>query len=200
MTRIKLCGLSRERDIIAANELLPEYIGFVFCPKSKRYISPELAEKLRKILAPQIMAVGVFVDEKPEYAAALAEKGIINLVQLHGNENCEYISRLRTLTAKPVIQAFRGRDIPNAQDSSADYILLDSGLGTGKVLEWSSIKITRPYFLAGGLTPENVGQAIRTLHPFAVDVSSGLETDGNKDRAKIAAFVKAVRAVEKETL
>ena len=197
MTRIKLCGLSREEDIFAANELLPEYVGFVLWPKSRRYVSPENAQSLRKILAPEIQSVGVFVDEKPENIAAIAEAGIIDVIQLHGQENNEYIDTLRRLTSKKIIQAFKAGNIPQAQTSTADYIMLDSGMGTGRLLDWSAITVSRPYFLAGGLTPENVSTAIKTLKPFAVDVSSGIETDGVKDRAKMAAFVEAVR---KETL
>ena len=193
MTRIKLCGLSRESEILAANSLAPEYVGFVFWPHSKRYVIPRLALALREILAPEILAVGVFVDEKPEDLAAIADSGAIDIIQLHGHEDESYISRLRTLTSKPIIKAFRGQDIINAQDSTADYVLLDSGMGTGKVFDWSAITLSRSYFLAGGLSPSNVKDAIHTLKPFAVDVSSGIETAGKKDIAKMAAFVDAVR-------
>ena len=200
MTRIKLCGLSRPCDVEAANELLPEYIGFVFWPESKRYVSPEVAANLRKNLAAGIKAVGVFVDESPERIAALVWLGVIDVVQLHGHEDNAYISRLRALTDKPIIQAVKVSsplDLAKARESTADFVMLDSGTGTGQAFNWSLIHgFTRPYFLAGGLTPENVREAVNTLHPFAVDVSSGIETDGLKDRAKMAAFVEAVRKEE----
>lgn len=197
MTRIKLCGLSRPCDIETANELKPGYIGFVFAAKSRRYVTPERAAKLRQLLTPGIGAVGVFVNEAPETVAELLKSGVINMAQLHGSEDADYLNRLRQLTNKPIIQAFRienAGDIANAQRCSADYILLDSGAGTGTVFDWNLlIDMKRPYFLAGGLTPDNVAQAVRTLRPFAVDVSSGIETGGVKDSKKMAAFVAAVR-------
>ena len=198
MTKIKLCGLSRESDIFAANALMPEYVGFVFWGKSKRYVSPETAETLRKMLAPEILSVGVFVDEDPENIAALTQRGIIDMIQLHGHENEEYISRLRTLTGKNIIKAFKSGEV---RKTSADYVMIDSGMGTGKTFDWSACSITQnitsPLFIAGGLTPENAAQAIQIFHPFAVDVSSGIETNGVKNIEKMTAFVEAVR---KETL
>ena len=197
MTKIKLCGLTRPCDIEYVNELLPEYIGFVFAPKSRRYISPEKAEVLREHLDDRITPVGVFVDEKIEIIADLIKRKIIDIVQLHGNESEKYITGLRRVIDCPVIKAFRiesEADIASANQSSADYVLLDSGGGTGKVFDHSLLKdITRPYFLAGGLTPENVETAIKQLAPFAVDASSSLETDGFKDKIKMTAFVNAVR-------
>lgn len=197
MTKIKLCGLTRPCDIEYVNELLPEYIGFVFAPKSRRYISPEKAEVLREHLDDRITPVGVFVDEKIEVIADLIKRKIIDIVQLHGNESEQYIEDLRRVIDCPVIKAFRiesEADIVSANNSSADYILLDSGGGTGKVFDHSLLKdIARPYFLAGGLTPENVETAVKQLKSFAVDVSSSLETDGFKDKIKMTAFVNAVR-------
>ena len=197
MTKIKLCGLTRPCDIEYVNELLPEYIGFVFAPKSRRYISPEKAEVLREHLDDRITPVGVFVDEKIEVIADLIKRKIIDIVQLHGNESEQYIEDLRRVIDCPVIKAFRiesEADIVSANNSSADYVLLDSGGGTGKVFDHLLLKdIARPYFLAGGLTPENVGTAKKQLAPFAVDASTSLETDGFKDKIKMTAFVKAVR-------
>ena len=200
MTKIKLCGLKRPQDIQAANELLPAYIGFVFAPKSRRYVHPDRAEELRRMLNPGIIPVGVFVNETPETVAALLDRGIIDIAQLHGKEDEAYIRRLRQLTKKPLIQAFRvdtPADVAAAQASPADYVLLDSGAGgTGTCFDWSLLQnIQRPYFLAGGLTPENVGGAVAALHPYAVDVSSGIETDGAKDKEKMTQFVRAVRGV-----
>lgn len=197
MTKIKLCGLSRPCDIEAANGLKPEYIGFVFSEKSKRYVTPEKAKELKHLLDPEIKAVGVFVNENPERAARLLNNDIIHIAQLHGSEDEDYIRRLRNLTDKPIIKAFRiesARDIADAESCTADYVLLDSGAGTGTVFDWRLIQgIKRPYFLAGGLGAHNVTDAVKLLHPFAVDVSSGIETDGVKDKIKMAEFVATVR-------
>ena len=201
MTKIKLCGLTRPEDITAANVLEPDFVGFVFAPKSRRYVTGEQAGTLRKQLSPTIQAVGVFVDEEPERVAALLEAGIIDLAQLHGREDEGYLERLRALTEKPIIQAFpikTPKDLERAQASSADNILLDSGAGTGIPFDWTLLKnFRRPYLLAGGLGPDNVAQAIQVLHPWGVDVSSGIETGGMKDFHKMAAFVAAVRKEEK---
>lgn len=200
MTKIKLCGLSRPSDIDAANELKPDYIGFVFAPKSKRYVMPEKAMELKQMLLPEIQAVGVFVNERPESIAKLLQDGIIDMAQLHGDEGENYITQLRQFTDKPIIKAFRiqnASDIADAEQSSAEYILLDSGAGTGTVFDWKMIQsMQRPYFLAGGLDSDNVAEAVKTLHPYAVDVSSGIETDGLKSKTKMAAFVAAVRKEE----
>ena len=198
MTKIKLCGLSRPCDIEAANELMPEYIGFVFAPKSRRYVSPEQAAALKAQLNPAIKAVGVFVNEAPETIAAYLKDEIIDIAQLHGGESESYIRQLRSLTDKPLIQAFRidtEQDIESANESSADYVLLDSGEGgTGTAFDWHLLRqINRPYFLAGGLTPHNIEDAVKTLAPYAVDISSGIETNGYKDRNKMTAFVNNVR-------
>lgn len=197
MTRIKLCGLSRLCDIETANKLKPDYIGFVFAPQSRRYITPEQAAEMKRLLDPGICAVGVFTDETPEGAAELLNRGVIDMAQLHGSEDEAYIRKLRKLTDRPMIRAFQiknGKDAAEAEQSQADYILLDSGAGTGTAFNWDLIKnIKRSYFLAGGLDAENVPYGIKALHPFAVDVSSGIETDGKKDCGKMAAFVAAVR-------
>lgn len=198
MTKIKLCGLTRPEDIAAANALQPEYIGFVFAPKSRRYVSREMATVLKAQLSPGIQAVGVFVNEAPETVAELLNAGIIDIAQLHGQEDAAYIARLRGLIARPLWQAFRVTDaasLAKAQKSPADLVLLDSGTGgTGITFDWTLLeKFDRPYFLAGGLGPENAADAVRQLHPYAVDVSSGIETAGKKDPAKMAAFVAAVR-------
>lgn len=198
MTKIKLCGLSRMCDIEAANELEPEYIGFVFALKSRRYVSPEKALALKKQLNPAIKAVGVFVNEKPEWIADLLRSGVIDIAQLHGRESEESIVRLRQLTDSPVIKAFSvdtKQDIEAANASSADYVLLDSGKGgTGSVFDWRLLeKMNRPYFLAGGLTEDNVRDVVKIWKPYAVDVSSGIESGGYKDSKKMERFVKKVR-------
>lgn len=202
MTKIKLCGLRRSCDIQYANALAPDYIGFVFAKNSKRYVRTDEAEVLRKQLNPGIIPVGVFVDEEILLIEKLLEGHIIEAIQLHGSEDEAYIGALReSIRGKgiesPIIKAFRIRDkedIAAANRSSADYVLLDSGGGSGETFDWSLLgEISRPYFLAGGLTPENVGEAIKKLYPYGVDASSSLETEGFKDKEKMAAFVKAVR-------
>lgn len=202
-TRIKLCGLRRPEDIAAANALRPDYIGFVFAPGSRRAVSAGQAAQLRAALAPGILAVGVFVNEPPEAVAALVRGGVIDLPQLHGQEDEAYLRALRALLPPdvPVIQAVRMEGEASAaaaQRSGADYLLLDSGRGgTGTAFPWElAARVARPYFLAGGLDPGNVAAAIDALHPYAVDVSSGIETDGWKDTTKMRAFVRAVRERE----
>ena len=194
MTKIKICGLSRLCDIDYVNTTMPDYIGFVFAPHSKRYVSPSLKARL----SPCIKAAGVFVGEEAENILDIAGRGIIDIIQLHGSEDDHYISKLKAVSDVPIIKAFSiksKKDIQTAVLSSADYILLDNGAGgTGDVFDWSLIsEISRPYFLAGGLTPNNVEQAVAINHPFAVDASSGVETDGVKDFNKIKAFIDTVR-------
>ena len=197
MTKIKLCGLTRKCDIEWVNELKPEYIGFVFFPKSSRYINFDKAEKLRKNLDSSITPVGVFVNEKIENIEYLVKSGIISMAQLHGNEDNEYINLLKIKVSCPLIQAFRidtESDIKRAEKSCADYIMLDSGGGTGQSFNHKLIKdIKREFFLAGGLDSENVEKAITDCRPYAVDASSSLETGGVKDRTKMSEFVKSVR-------
>ena len=197
MTKIKLCGLTRLCDIETANSLKPDYIGFVFAKKSRRFVPPEQAEELKRQLSPEIRAVGVFVDEDPETVAGLLNRGIIDLAQLHGSEDEAYVKRLRSMTGRPLLQAFRIKgeeDLLRAEGSNADGILLDAGAGDGTVFDWQLLRgWKRPYFLAGGLEPGNVREAVRMLHPWGVDVSSGIETDGRKDPEKMEAFVTAVR-------
>ena len=141
--------------------------------------------------------MGVFVTADPERIAGLLQDEIIDMAQLHGNEDEAYIARLRSLTFKPIIKAFpivHAGDMVKAGQSTADFVLLDSGAGTGTVFDWKLIEgFNRPYFLAGGLSADNVGAAVDALHPYAVDVSSGIETNGYKAQIKMAAFAAAVR-------
>ena len=203
MTKIKLCGLSREEDIKNANILMPDFVGFVFAEKSKRFISMEKAAALKKILDSQILSVGVFVNEKIEIIAQCLKNKIIDIAQLHGDEDNEFIKKLRNFADKPIIKAFKisgEKNLQDAEKSLADFVLLDSGTGGGTTFDWSLIQnFKRPYFLAGGLTPENVSEAILKLKPFAVDVSSGIEVRAGlavKDAAKMKNFVQAVRSVK----
>ena len=197
MTKIKLCGMTCPEDIQTVNLLMPDYIGFVLSPVSRRYISSSQAAALKELLSPQIAAVGVFVREKVETVAELLNRGVLDAAQLHGGEDALYLARLRALTDRPILQAFRIHG-PEALDaalrSPADMILLDSGAGSGKRFNWDLLlTFPRPYFLAGGLTPENAADAVSALHPYALDVSSGIETDGKKDPAKMKAFVETIR-------
>lgn len=197
MTKIKMCGLSRTEDIEAANAIKPDYIGFVFAEISKRRVSALEASKLKSKLNPEIKAVGVFLDDKLDFVASMLNLGIVDVVQLHGSEDEEYIEKVRKITNKPIIKAFIIRskeDVERAEKSTADYILLDGGKGEGKAFDWSLLKdIKRPYFLAGGLNPVNASDAVKALKPYAVDVSTGIETNGVKDKEKMTAFADAVR-------
>ena len=197
MTKIKMCGLRRTEDIRFANQIMPEFVGFVFAENSKRCITPETAALLRWELDYRIASVGVFVDAPVSFVADLARREVIDMVQLHGSENSSYISKLRSLVDVPIIQTFRVSspyDIECAALSDADFVLLDSGAGSGKSFDHSLIKgLSRPYFLAGGLTPENVGEAVAELSPYAADASSSLEIDGVKSFERMKAFAEAIR-------
>lgn len=198
MTKVKICGLKSEDDISYVNELKPDYIGFVFLQGRKRYVSPSQAAHLRELLDPSIPAVGVFVNEPVENVISLLQNRTIQIAQLHGQEDEAYLRELRTYCSQPVIKAFIIKtkdDIEKALAYPADYLLLDNGLGTGETFDWSLIRnIDRPFFLAGGLTPDNAAAAVELCHPYAVDVSSGVETDGKKDFQKIQAFISAVHS------
>lgn len=196
-TKIKLCGMMLPEDIEAANALQPNYVGFVFAKGSKRSVSPSDAAALRALLAPGITAVGVFVEVDEDLVQALAKDGTIDCIQLHGEPDADTIRRLQETTGLPVMQAFKVQspeDAVQAENCCADHILFDSGAGSGCTFDWSAAKgTTRPFFLAGGLDSTNVVQAIRQVQPAAVDVSSGIETDGRKDPVKMKEFVDAVR-------
>ncbi|WP_026496453.1 phosphoribosylanthranilate isomerase [Butyrivibrio sp. WCD3002] len=196
MTLVKLCGLTREEDIITANELRPDYIGFVFFEKSKRNISKKDAATLKRKLDKNIKAVGVFVDAELSFITELYDEGIIDYAQLHGHEDDDYIMALKAKGIS-VIKAFKisgEEDVRVAENSKADNIMFDAGAGCGKTFDWELLaRAKRPYFLAGGLDTENVADAIKKLNPYAVDVSSGIETDGTKDPDKMELFVSRVR-------
>ena len=197
MTRVKLCGMMRPEDIQAVNEIKPEYIGFVFAKKSRRYVSKEQAKMLKEMLDPAVKAVGVFVNEPVENVADLLNERIVDMAQLHGVEDEVYIWRLKEITGKEIIKAVQVKseaDVKVGENPVADYVLFDAGTGDGKVFNWKLLEnVKRPYFLAGGLDPENVRDAVERLRPFGVDVSSGIETDGVKDALKMERFVTRVR-------
>ena len=199
--KIKICGLSREEDIDYVNTAMPDFIGFIIdFPKSYRSITPKRAKQLKSKLNPKIKAVGVFVNAPYEYIAEVCKENIIDMVQLHGNEDDEYIKNLKELTDKEIIKAFVVKDDFNsgqAESSLADYILLDGGMGSGKTFSYEKINgIQRPFFLAGGLSPENIEESISLTHPFSVDMSSGVETDKVKDFEKIISAVKQAHGRE----
>ena len=203
MTKIKICGLFRPCDAEYVNEAMPDYTGFVFFEKSHRNVTMQQAAQLRKKIHPSIPAVGVFVNAPQEQIVSLCSEGTIQIVQLHGGESEEYIGQLKALIpGVPIWQAFRVRtpdDLAAAQQSTADLILLDNGYGTGKTFDWSLISgMARPFLLAGGLTPQNIPQAIARFAPYAVDISSGVETEKQKDRDKILAAVAVVRGTGNE--
>ena len=199
--KLKFCGLTREADIEAANETGPDYIGFVFA-ESRRRVSDLDAARFKARLDPAIKAVGVFVNDTPEHIAALAGEGIIAFAQLHGDEDARMIECLRRLTDVPLIKAVRVKtraDIERALALPVDYLLLDTYVGhayggSGKAFDWSLIgDIPKPYFLAGGLRAENLEQALQT-GAYALDLSSGIETNGVKDPAKMRAVAERVRS------
>ena len=200
MARVKICGIKRPEDVEIVNELRPDYIGFVFAQESKRYLPFEKAREFRERLDSSIRVVGVFLGVDPKIVASVANQGVIDVIQYHGDEGAGVIERLKAFTDMPVIQAFKvtsKEDVARAVASPAEGILFDPSQGSGKRFDWKLLKgITRPCFLAGGLNPENVGEAIRICHPFCVDVSSGVETDGVKDRDKVEAFIRTVRAAK----
>jgi phosphoribosylanthranilate isomerase len=258
--KIKICGLTRPEDIEAACAARPDYIGFVFAPKSRRRVTPERAAALRAMLDDGVVPVGVFTDAAPDEIVALAACGVIEAAQLHGGEDSAYISRLRGRLAEKgladvrIIKALSadslfgdrpgaagflsGLSAPGAEDAP-DYLLIDNGGGgTGRTFDWSSLRGRSkdgmlypgrarggsggggaantggsttggadcgrtepggagfPFFLAGGIDEGNIQDAI-AIRPYAIDVSSGAETDGVKDAGKIARLVAAVRSRRK---
>lgn len=200
--KIKICGLFREEDIEYVNIAMPDYIGFIIdFPKSHRSITIEKARLLKNKLDPKIQAVGVFVDAPYDAIIKFCEENIIDMVQLHGNESDDYINTLKQLVNRKTIKAFivdNKFDYLIAENSPADYILLDGGMGSGKSFSYKEINnIKRPLFLAGGLSTENIRNSIKSVHPFAVDISTGVETNKFKDFEKIITAVKIVHEEEK---
>lgn len=205
MVKIKICGLRREEDICIVNKYLPDYAGFVFA-RSPRQVTVEWAEHLRMLLDKKIIPVGVFVNEAPEVIVELVKKGIIDVIQLHGDEDETYIRQLRGLIPGAVImkavRVQRREQIQEAERLECDYLLLDTFSkdvygGSGQQFDKGMIpKLGKPYFLAGGLSVENIGRNLARCNPYAVDVSSAVETDGIKDESKIKEFVERVRSYE----
>ena len=199
MTKIKICGLRRPEDIAYVNEAKPDFAGFIIdVPKSRRNVPREKVRELTALLSPEILPVGVFVNAPMETILSLVTDGTLKAVQLHGQESQSYLEELKKQVAVPLIRAFAIRspeDLTEAEKSPADFVLLDNGAGgTGETFDWSLLSsFDRPFFLAGGLRLENITEAVSRFHPYALDLSSGVETDGYKDKEKIIAAVAAVR-------
>ena len=193
--KVKFCGLFRDEDIGYVNELNPDYIGFVFA-KSKRQVTVEKASYLKGKLNSNIKVVGVFVNEDNEKIINLLSEGIIDIAQLHGDEKEEDIKIIKEKSKKEVIKAIKvscPKDIEIWKNSCADYLLLDNGQGTGKTFNWNNIKnLNRPFFLAGGLAISNIREAIEKISPMAIDISSGIESNGIKDYMKMKEVMKIV--------
>lgn len=206
MTKVKICGLSRPEDIFQANKLKPDYIGFVFYPKSKRAVTQSQAALLKAMLDKEIKAVGVFVNADIAFIEKLAQLRIIDLVQLHGDEDSLYIQELRKRVYIPIIKAIRVQgeeSLQNLRNYPVDFFLFDTykpghygGTGERFNLELEGVTIPKPYFIAGGLDASNVAQVIaQNPHAYAVDVSGGVENSatGLKDAQKMADFVAQVK-------
>ena len=209
MVKIKICGLRRLEDIEIVNKYKPDYIGFVFA-ESPRKVSFEEARELSGLLSEDIVPVGVFVNEHMKLIVDLFKEGIIEIAQLHGYEDEKYIKDLKDKSIEetgkeiPVINAIEIKDntdfndtVLEWRDSLSDYFILDSGKGSGKTFDWSLIDKNSEFFknsifLAGGLNSENLTSAIEEFNPFAVDLSSSVETDGFKDEEKIKEIIEIV--------
>ena len=219
MLKLKICGMRRPEDIKMANRHKPDYIGFVFAD-SPRKVSYEQAKELSELLSNAIVPVGVFVNEHMELIVDLFKDGIIEMAQLHGDEDENYIKNLKAKSLEqtgseiPVINAIEIRDTDDDaddcddtedinynkrllewRDSVSDYFILDSGKGSGKTFNWELVDseiLSKPFFLAGGLNSENLSSAIEEFNPFAVDLSSSVETDGFKDEEKIKEIIEII--------
>lgn len=198
MAKIKICGLKRLKDIEIVNKYKPDYIGFVFAD-SKRKVTPDLAVQMKKNLDSSIISVGVFVDADIGDILKLYDYGVIDIAQLHGQESEEYINKLKQKSnyQLKIINAIEMSDKINLKvydDSLADYLLLDSGKGSGKTFDWTLIRkdLKKKFFLAGGLNAQNISEVIDEFNPYAVDLSSSLETNGYKDELKIKEVMEAI--------
>lgn len=198
MVKIKICGIRRLEDISMVNKYKPDYIGFVFAD-SKRQVSHDLAAKLKSNLDSDIISVGVFVDANSEEIIELFNEGVIEIAQLHGDESEEYINALKEKTNNELkiikaIEMSEDKDLLDYDNLDIDYLLLDSGKGSGKTFDWRLIRndLKKEFFLAGGLNSTNIKEAIEQFNPYAIDLSSSLETDGFKDENKIKEIMEAI--------
>ncbi len=199
MIKVKICGICHEVEIGIMNELGPDYVGFVFVPKSRHFIAPEYAALLRSKLRRGIQTVGVFANESLKTVAMTVEVSGINMIQLHGNETGEYVAALREYVRCPIMKVYKVAkpiDAEKAMYSTADLVMLDGGnAGDGRLFDWSLIgPVHRKFFLSGGLTPENIEDALNlTSQPYALNVSSGVEANRTKDYRKVMKFISAAR-------
>jgi phosphoribosylanthranilate isomerase len=198
MVKVKICGIRRMEDIDIVNRYKPDYIGFVFAD-SKRRVSHDLAYELKLNLDSDIISVGVFVDASLDEILKLFDEGVIEMAQLHGSESDEYILTLKEKTNSELkiikaIEMSEDVDLLEYNNSHADYLLLDSGKGSGKTFDWSLIEsdLNKEFFLAGGLDISNISDAIKEFDPYAIDLSSSLEVDGFKDESKIKELMEAI--------
>ena len=200
-TKIKICGLKRIEDVISVNVAEPDYCGFIFnVSGSRRSIGAEQLNILVDMLNPEIVPIGVFVNEKTDVILRIVRESGIRMVQLHGQENGEIILTIQSKAQVPVIKAVSVRskeDVRSAVLSPADYLLFDCGEGgTGQTFDWNLLEdIPRPYFMAGGIGTHNMEEVLRRFSPFALDVNSSVETDGQKDGKKILAAVRMLRTL-----
>ena len=213
MQKIKLCGMMKPCDIEYANRVKPDFVGFIFA-NTRRKISAAQAKQFREALDAEIPAVGVFVNEDISVITSLVQNGCIDLIQLHGEEDADYIRRLREVCDVPVIKAVKVQMVEQIRQGAAlpvDYLLLDTyrkGVlgGTGEAFDWELLReakivagdtaegelFGKPYFLAGGLHAGNLREAA-ALGSYGLDVSSGIETDGSKDFTKMVEVMELVR-------
>ena len=198
MVKIKICGIRRFEDIEIVNKYEPDYIGFVFA-NSKRQVTHKLAADLKSKLSQNIISVGVFVNASTDEILELFDDGTIEIAQLHGDESEEYINILKEKTNNGLkiikaIEMDENNDLLKYDNSSADYLLLDSGKGSGKTFDWRLIRkdLKKEFFLAGGINAFNVREAILEFNPYAIDLSSSLETDGFKDENKIKEMMEVI--------
>ena len=193
MTMVKLCGMRTEKDVAEAVRAGADLIGMVLTPGFRRSVPLGLAVKMARLVPRNVITVGVFVDSPAEEVISISRILGLGMVQFHGREDDQYMACIRETLRVPVIKSFviyDEQDIEEAERSTADYVLLDSGKGSGQTFDWSLVKpLGRRMVLAGGLTPDNVKEAVTKLRPYAVDVSSGIETGGVKDPIKMKAFV-----------
>lgn len=202
MTRIKICGIRRIEDSLYLNEFKPDYAGFILSKPFWRYIDLNTLSKINDVLSKQIKRVGVFVNENSDYILKYAS--LLDIIQLHGEETQDLIDKLRERTNCEIWKAVRVKssyDLNEADKLSVDKLLIDSYTentygGSGKIANWELIKktkINKPFFLAGGISAENCLNAIETVKPFGLDISSSVETDKFKDRNKIKEIISLIR-------
>lgn len=200
--QIKICGLFRPVDADYVNEAMPDYAGLVFWEKSRRRVNREQADAFRKSLHPDIQTVGVFVDEEPDIIIELLKADILDIAQLHGQETEEQVRDIKERSGKPVWKAVEVKsaaDIEKWNASAVDCLLFDGGKGGGKPFAWELLKCAkRPFLLAGGLNMNRIGAAAELPGLLGIDISSGVETDGFKDREKILQIVRRVKNMDEK--